>query len=45
MQNAMSVALEAEDLVQAGKLVSAQELAPVYLRPPQAERLLATKGT
>lgn len=45
MQNAMSVALEAEDLVQAGKLVSAQELAPVYLRPPQAKRLLATKGT
>lgn len=45
MQNAMSVALEAEDLIQGGNLVSAQELAPVYLRPPQAERLLATKGT
>lgn len=39
MQNAMSVALEAEVLVAEGKLVSAQELAPVYLRPPQAERL------
>ena len=45
MQNAMSVALEGEDLIQGGNLVSAQELAPVYLRPPQAERLLATKGT
>ena len=41
MQNAMSVALEAEALAKAGALVSAQELAPVYLRPPQAERLRA----
>lgn len=39
MQNAMSVALEAEAAAAAGGLVSAQELAPVYLRPPQAERL------
>ncbi|MBD5148673.1 MAG: tRNA (adenosine(37)-N6)-threonylcarbamoyltransferase complex dimerization subunit type 1 TsaB [Oscillibacter sp.] len=39
MQNAMSVALEAGELASAGKLVSAQDLAPVYLRPPQAERL------
>ena len=39
MQNAMSVALCAEDLARAGKLVSAQELLPVYLRPPQAQRL------
>lgn len=38
-ENAISVALEAEALARAGKLVSAQELAPVYLRPPQAERL------
>lgn len=38
-ENAVSVALEAEELARAGKLVSAQELAPVYLRPPQAERL------
>lgn len=38
-ENAISVALEAEELARAGKLVSAQELAPVYLRPPQAERL------
>ena len=35
----MSVALEAEELARAGGLVTAQELAPVYLRPPQAERL------
>ena len=39
MQNAMSVALEAEDLAAKGGLVSAQALSPVYLRPPQAERL------
>jgi len=38
-ENAVSVALEAEALAAEGKLVSAQELAPVYLRPPQAERL------
>ena len=35
MQNAVSVALEAES----GPFVSAQALAPVYLRPAQAERL------
>ncbi len=39
MQNAMSVALEAESLAAHGALVSAQDLAPVYLRPPQAEQL------
>ena len=39
MQNAMSVTLEAEALAARGGLVSAQDLAPVYLRPPQAERL------
>lgn len=44
-ENAVSVALEAEELARAGKLVSAQELAPVYLRPPQAERLrMETQG-
>ena len=37
MQNAMSVALEAELLAAAGKLVSAQALEPVYLRPPHAD--------
>ena len=39
MQNAVSVALEAEDLAARGALVSAQDLSPVYLRPPQAQRL------
>ena len=39
MQNAMSVALCGEAMALAGKLVSAQELLPVYLRPPQAQRL------
>ena len=39
MQNAMSVALEAEALAAEGALTDAQELQPVYLRPAQAERL------
>ena len=39
MQNAMSVALEAEELAAAGQLQSAQELLPIYLRPPHAEPL------
>ena len=39
MQNAMSVALEAETMAAEGKLVSAQALEPVYLRPAQADRL------
>lgn len=39
MQSAATVALEAEAAAQSGGLVSAQELLPVYLRPPQAERL------
>jgi tRNA threonylcarbamoyladenosine biosynthesis protein TsaB len=39
MQNAMSVALEAEALAAAGQLVTAQDLEPVYLRPAQAQRL------
>lgn len=42
-ENAVSVALEAEELAKNGGLVSAQELAPVYLRPPQAERLRREK--
>lgn len=42
-ENAVSVALEAEDIARAGELVTAQELAPVYLRPPQAERLRREK--
>ena len=43
MQNAASVALEAEELIRAGKAVSAQELDAVYLRPAQAERLRTKK--
>ena len=43
MQNAMSVALEAEEMAAAGKLVSAQALEPVYLRPAQADRLKQKK--
>ena len=39
MQSAVSVALCGEEMARAGKLVSAQELLPVYLRPPQAQRL------
>ena len=39
MQNAMSVALEAEVLAADGQLQSAQELLPIYLRPPHAEPL------
>ena len=39
MQNAMSVALEAEALAAQGKLASAQELEAFYLRPPQADPL------
>ena len=39
MQNAMSVALEAEELAEKGQLQSAQELLPIYLRPPHAEPL------
>ena len=39
MQNAMSVALEAETMAAEGRLVSAQALEPVYLRPAQADRL------
>ena len=38
MQNAMSVALEAEAMAAKGKLVSAQAPEPVYLRPAQADR-------
>lgn len=37
MQNAMSVALTAEELSAEGKLLTAQELEPVYLRPPHAD--------
>ena len=39
MQNAVSVALEAQDMARQSRLVSAQELQPVYLRPAQAQTL------
>lgn len=39
MQNAMSVALEAEAMAAEGQLLTAQELQPVYLRPAQADLL------
>ena len=38
-QNAVSVALAAEEVLQSGGGQTAQALVPVYLRPPQAERL------
>nr|WP_326185102.1 tRNA (adenosine(37)-N6)-threonylcarbamoyltransferase complex dimerization subunit type 1 TsaB [uncultured Oscillibacter sp.] len=38
MQNAMSVALEAEALAAAGGLIPPQALEPVYLRPPQVDQ-------
>lgn len=38
-QNAASVALAAEEALRAGHGGTPQELLPVYLRPPQAERL------
>ena len=45
MQSAATVALEAEEAAKNGGLISAQELLPVYLRPPQAERLRREAGT
>ena len=39
MQSAVSVALEAEALAKDGRLATAQDLQPVYLRPAQAQRL------
>ncbi len=45
MQNAMSVALEAEALASAGQLVSAQDLEVFYLRPPQADPLKKKPAT
>ena len=37
MQNAVSVALEAQQLALQGRLITAQALEPVYLRPPHAD--------
>ncbi len=44
MQNAMAVALAAEELAARGETVSAQDLVPVYLRLRQAERERLAKG-
>ena len=44
MQSAAGVALAAEEMVRQGRTVSAQELAPVYLRLSQAERERLAKG-
>ena len=44
MQNAVGVALAAEELAAEGKTVSAHELIPVYLRLSQAERERLAKG-
>ena len=44
MQNAMGVALAAEELAAEGKTVSAHELQPVYLRLSQAERERLARG-
>lgn len=44
-QSASGVCLAAEEIVRDGKTVSADELLPVYLRLPQAERELKRKQT
>ena len=44
MQNAVGVAMAARELAAVGKTVSAQALAPVYLRLSQAERERLAKG-
>ena len=44
MQNAVGVAMAAEELAAEGKTVSAHELVPVYLRLSQAERERLAKG-
>ena len=44
MQNAVGVALAAEELAAQGKTVSARDLTPVYLRLSQAERERLARG-
>ena len=44
MQNAVGVALAAEELAAEGKTVSAHQLVPVYLRLSQAERERLARG-
>lgn len=44
-QNATGVAIEAALMAEKGQLISAEELLPIYLRLPQAERELRKKQT
>ena len=44
MQNAVGVALAAEEIAARGETVSARDLVPVYLRLSQAERERLAKG-
>ena len=44
MQNAMGVALAAEEMAARGETVSARDLVPVYLRLSQAERERLARG-
>ena len=44
MQNAVGVALAAEEMAARGETVSARDLVPVYLRLSQAERERLAKG-
>ena len=44
MQNAVGVAMAAEELAADGKTVSAHQLVPVYLRLSQAERERLARG-
>lgn len=44
MQNAVGVALAAEEMAAAGQVTTARDLVPVYLRPSQAERERLARG-
>lgn len=44
MQNAVGVALAAEEMAAAGQVTTARDLVPVYLRLSQAERELLARG-
>lgn len=44
MQNAVGVALEAEEMAAAGQVTTARDLVPVYLRLSQAERERLARG-
>ena len=44
MQNAVGVALAAEEMAAAGQVTTARDLVPVYLRLSQAERERLARG-